>query len=78
VISWQLAVDNNLVRLSIYDLSGREVAVLVNEVQTAGIHKIEFNGSGMVSGMYFYRLSVRSLSGQTGEYLQTRKMILMK
>ena len=77
VISWQLArlaagqAVGNLVQLSIYDLSGREVVMLVNEVQAAGLHQIEFNGSGMVSGVYFYRLSA-------GQFQQTKKLLLMK
>jgi len=84
VISWQLArlaagqAVGNLVQLSVYDLSGREVAILVNEVQAAGLHQIEFNGAGMASGVYFYRLSVGSLQGDAGELVMTKKLVLMR
>jgi len=77
VISWQLAVGN-LVKLSIYDLSGREIVVLVNEEQSAGLHQVEFDASRLASGVYCYRLSVGSLSGVAGEYVQSRKMLLLK
>ena len=88
VISWlipspaqgsdgQLAVGN-LVKLSIYDLSGREIVVLVNEEQSAGLHQVEFDASRLASGVYYCCISVGSLSGVAGEYVQTRKMLLLK
>ncbi|MBK8552952.1 MAG: T9SS type A sorting domain-containing protein, partial [Ignavibacteria bacterium] len=45
------------VSISLYDISGREVAKLVNEIRTAGYHTIQFNGSNLSSGMYFYRIN---------------------
>ena len=69
-ISWQLAVGTP-VRLAIYDLTGQEVAVLVNEKREAGYHQVRFDGSDLASGIYLYRL-------QAGQYVETRKMILMK
>jgi hypothetical protein len=57
--------------LKIYDILGREVATLVNKELSAGRHTYEFDGSGLSSGIYFYRL-------QTGEFTQTRKMLLIK
>jgi len=59
------------VRLSIYDLLGREVIVLVNETQTAGFHQITFNAGNLASGIYIYRLV-------TGGFTQTRKMVVMR
>jgi M6 family metalloprotease-like protein len=59
------------VKLSVYDLLGREVAVLVNERKTPGSYEVRFDGSGLSSGVYFYRLSA-------GDFVQTRKMILAK
>jgi hypothetical protein len=61
----------SLVTLKIYDVLGREVATLVNEEQTAGRYEIEFNGTGLPSGIYFFRLRV-------GEFIETKKMILQK
>ena len=70
VVSWLLPVISN-VRLVVYDVLGREVAVLVNERQDAGVHEVRFDGSGLSSGMYFYRL-------QAGTYVQTRKLLLVR
>jgi hypothetical protein len=57
--------------LRLYDILGKEVAVLVNENQSPGNHEIMFDGSNLASGIYFYKL----LSGQ---YAQTRKFVLIK
>ena len=70
VISWQLAVGN-FVQLSIYDLSGREVTLLVNRKQSAGSHQIEFDASALASGIYMYRL-------RTGTHVETKKMLLLR
>jgi hypothetical protein len=60
------------VTLSIYDITGREVAGLIEgKLMSAGVHVVEFDGSGLPSGVYFYRLGY---SGQA----QSRKMILIK
>jgi len=69
-ISYQLksAVQ---VRLSVYDILGREVAVLVDGMQTQGPHEIRFDGSGLASGVYIYRL-------QAGTFVEQRKMVLAK
>jgi hypothetical protein len=70
VISWQLAVGSS-VRLSIYDLLGREVAVLVSGHLDAGYHQYEWDASGMASGVYLYRLEAEKFS-------ETKKMMLMR
>jgi len=59
------------VRLSVYDLLGREVAVLVNERKASGSYEVSFDGSGLASGVYVYRLTA-------GNFAQSRKMILLK
>ncbi|MFC2119446.1 T9SS type A sorting domain-containing protein [Bacteroidota bacterium] len=63
--------DLRFTTLKVYDLLGREVATLVNEQKPAGSYEIEFNGSGFSSGIYFYQLSA-------GDYIETRKMVLLK
>ncbi len=70
VISWQLAVGSPI-RLSIYDLTGREVTELVNEQQPAGHHAIEFDATNLASGIYLYRL-------KAGNFIHSRKMLLLK
>lgn len=70
VISYQLP-NSGMVTLKVYNLLGNELAVLVNEFKSAGNYKVEFNASDYSSGIYFYKL-------QSGTYIETRKMILMK
>ncbi len=57
--------------LKVYDLLGREVAVLVNERKVPGSYTVRFNASGLASGMYLYRLTA-------GKFSETRKMILLR
>jgi hypothetical protein len=59
------------VRLAVYDLLGREVSVLVNEGKDAGVHEVRFDGSGLASGVYFYKLTA-------GSNVKTRKLIVSK
>ncbi|MCX6133089.1 MAG: YDG domain-containing protein [Ignavibacteriales bacterium] len=59
------------VRLVVYDMLGREVAVLADGERPAGQHALRFDASKLSSGMYIYRL-------QTGNFTQTRKLMLMK
>ncbi|MFA4906636.1 MAG: T9SS type A sorting domain-containing protein [archaeon] len=63
--------NENLVKLTIYDLLGREVATLVNEKLSVGPHSYQFDASGYASGMYIYRLEV---NGQQ----VSRSMIYLK
>lgn len=73
-INYDLPVDGN-VSLKLYDLSGREVMTIVNEVQTSGYYTVNFNGSNIASGAYFYRFSV---SSNSGNFNMTKKMMLIK
>ncbi len=70
VISYKIA-NAEQVRLSVYNVLGQEVAVLVDEVQNAGAHELQFNAGTLASGIYMYRL-------EAGGYTSTQKMILMK
>jgi hypothetical protein len=69
-ISYQLPV-NSFVTLKVYDVLGNEVATLVNEEKQVGEYEIEFDGSTLTSGIYFYQL-------QAGSFVETKKMMLMK
>ena len=65
-------IPNTLyVKLTIYNLLGKEVAVLVNKKLNAGSYEVDWNASGVPSGVYFYKL-------ETEEYNATREMILTK
>jgi hypothetical protein len=63
--------QNQLVRIAVYDIIGREISVIVNENLAAGNYEAEFNGKNLASGLYFYML-------KTGVYTDTKKMILIK
>jgi len=55
-INYEIPVDAN-VSLKLYDISGKEVFSLVNEFKSAGYHTVSFNGTGLSSGTYFYRIT---------------------
>ncbi|HCY76051.1 MAG TPA: hypothetical protein DHV28_09030 [Ignavibacteriales bacterium] len=57
--------------LKVYSILGEEVATLINEEKTSGIYEINFDATNLTSGTYIYRL-------QAGDYVETRKMILLK
>ena len=63
--------STSLVSLSVYNILGQEVAVLINEVREAGFYNVEFSGADLASGLYFYRLS-------TENFTQIKKMLLVK
>jgi len=63
--------NSGFVNLKVYDVLGNEIITLVDEYKSAGIHEIEFNASGLPSGVYFYKLLA-------GSFIQSRKMILIR
>ena len=69
-ISFQIP-GQYFVSLKIYNMLGEEVATLVNEKKSAGKYNVDFNASALPSGVYFYQLSA-------GNFIQTRKMMLLK
>jgi hypothetical protein len=70
-----LLSSNSNVRLSIYNILGEEVAVLASEDMKAGSYEVVFNAVKLSSGIYFYKLTAISSSGN---YSETKKMILIK
>jgi photosystem II stability/assembly factor-like uncharacterized protein len=64
--------EKGFVKLIIYDILGREIKVLVNEVQQAGIYNIDFNASEHSNGIYIYKLIVNNSTKST------KKMVLLK
>jgi hypothetical protein len=62
---------NSFVNLEVYSILGRKIGVLVNDYKNAGSYKVNFNGSNLASGIYYYRL-------RSNKYLKTEKMILLK
>jgi len=69
-IRFQVA-DIGFVTLKIYDVLGNEIVTLVNEEKQAGIYKVDFDGSGLPSGIYIYRLI-------TANFSDSKKLMLLK
>ncbi len=69
-IKYQVASIEN-VSLKVYDSLGREIKTLINKPMQPGEYEVEFDATGLPSGVYFYRLS-------SGSFSQTRKMLLIK
>lgn len=71
--------NTSQVTLTAYNTLGQRVALLVNERQDAGYHEAVLDGSGLSSGVYFYKLSASDPSSSTGQgFVETRKLLLMK
>jgi hypothetical protein len=64
-------LGSSWVKLAVYDLLGREVAVLVNEKKEPGSYSVQFNGSRLASGVYLYRI-------QAGDFVATKRLLLLK
>jgi len=62
---------SGLVTLKVYNVLGKEVATLVNEVKVAGEYSADFNASNLTTGVYFYKLT-------SGNFSEVKKMMLVK
>jgi hypothetical protein len=72
VTNFQFSIVNRqLTILKVYNVLGQEVATLVNEVKQPGTYTVQWDASGMASGMYFYRI-------QAGDFVATRRLLLLK
>ncbi|GEM_PF-862673 len=74
-ITYQLPHDG-FVKFKIYDVLGREMVTLVDGAQSAGLHSVTFNASGLPSGVYYYRIDVNDSKGN--HFSRVNKMALMK
>ncbi|MCH9029827.1 MAG: T9SS type A sorting domain-containing protein [Bacteroidetes bacterium] len=63
--------NTSAVTMKVYDAKGKLVATPVDEKKPAGIYKVEFDGTGLPSGIYFYQL-------RAGNYIETKKMVLLR
>ncbi|MFO7524583.1 MAG: T9SS type A sorting domain-containing protein [Ignavibacteriaceae bacterium] len=70
IIEYKLPV-RSLIQIKVFDMLGKEIAVLVDEEKPEGIHEVQFNGEEFASGLYIYKMIV-------GNFEQTRKMMLIK
>ena len=69
-ISYSVA-EQTMVTLKVYDVLGKEVATLVNDVRPAGQYDVSFNAANLATGMYIYKL-------QAGDFVSSKKMMLVK
>jgi hypothetical protein len=69
-ISYRIETPGH-VTMKIFDVLGREVSTLVNQVKEAGVHRVEFDGSRLASGIYFYELRVN-------QFREIKKMMIIK
>lgn len=70
IINYSLPVQSN-VSIKVFDVLGKEIGNLMNEMQTAGIHSVEFNAVNLPSGVYYYRI-------EANDFVDTKKMLLIK
>jgi uncharacterized protein YlxW (UPF0749 family) len=59
------------VTMKIYDVTGREIQTLVNDIKQAGNYTVDFNGANLSSGVYFYKI-------QSGDFISVKRMVLIK
>jgi photosystem II stability/assembly factor-like uncharacterized protein len=77
-ISYELR-SNSYVVLKIYDLTGKEIKILFNGYQNSGKYNLKFSGENLSSGIYFYEITAKDLTGKSNNvYKETKKMILLK
>lgn len=67
------------VTLKVYNVLGKEIAILVNGTQSFGSYTVPFYSLGLASGIYFYRLQIRQTDGgQANNFIETKKMVLLR
>ncbi|MBK8983302.1 MAG: T9SS type A sorting domain-containing protein [Ignavibacteria bacterium] len=59
------------VKLKVFDITGKEIKVLINEYRQIGGYEVKFDGSDLASGIYYYKL-------EAGSFTEVKKMILIK
>lgn len=69
-IDYDLPVNSN-VNISVYDMTGRQIAVLVNDFKQAGKHSVSYNAMNISSGIYYYKI-------QAGDFVSVKRMVLVK
>jgi hypothetical protein len=78
--------DRSYVSLMVFNTLGQRIAVLADQEQEAGYHEVKFDGAGLSSGVYFYRIHVRSLAPAAagdskrgaGDLVETRRLLLLR
>ncbi len=68
---------NSTVRLTIFNTLGQQVALLINEQQNAGWHRVEWKAN-VTSGLYYYRIEATDVNNPNNRFVETRKMLLLR
>ncbi len=71
-IKYQIALNNSIVNIAVFDITGRIIKILVNQEQNTGLYSVDFDASELSSGLYFYVLEVN------GEKIDSKKMLFIK
>ena len=74
IIKYQLTI-NSYVKLTVFNIQGKIISILVNQKQSPGTYQTDFSGSNSASGVYFYKIEIES---KNNTFSQTRKMVLIK
>ncbi|NOS86776.1 MAG: T9SS type A sorting domain-containing protein [Ignavibacteria bacterium] len=69
---------SGFVKITIFDLLGREITTLIDQQMQPGSYNIDWDASKYPSGVYFYKLEVRQAGSSTGDYVDSKKMVLVK
>lgn len=70
--------QSSQIELKVYDVLGNLLGTLVHEQKPAGTYEITWNAANLPSGVYFYQLKATPVGGQTRNFIQTKKMILLR
>ncbi len=62
---------SGFIKMTVYDINGREITTLVNQEMTPGTYKVDFDGRNLSSGIYYYTMT-------SGDFVETKKMMLVK
>jgi hypothetical protein len=67
------------VKITVYDVTGKEITRLVQQKLDAGKYSVDFDATGLASGIYFYSIIAGDPSSSSGQgFVQTKKMVLVK
>ncbi len=77
IIEYRIPEKSN-VTIKIYDILGREVKTINQGEQVPWHYKVSFNAASLASGVYLYRIEAVPAGGQSGNFVQTKKMVLLK
>ena len=76
-LTYSLSIRSN-VRVIIYDILGREIALLLDRIELEGVHSVQWNAANVPSGVYFARFEVRDTKSSLMRWSETRRILLQK